>query len=334
EILRRVLQLIRIVGVDREHRVAVGGMPHQGVGEPPREFGERVARRQLEARRQQRFVAPERFDEPRAGAVGGRGDGAHEPRRFERDAAVADRSNDEQPLARLQMEADTHRQIGVGPQHRVEVGRHARRIVRERSRVAHDRATESAATMHGALLLRLTLFAAGAAIALVALVRYIEPRLTFFPVAGETATPAQSGVPCESETIVTADGERLRAWTMARADACATILYFHGNGGNLSIWAPILAGVQRHGYAVHALHYRGYGGSTGRPSERGLYRDVDAALEWFHAAYGSRKCPSVYWGRSMGTTMAAYAAARRRPDGLILESGFPDARSLLRGFLP
>ncbi|HKB12000.1 MAG TPA: alpha/beta hydrolase [Vicinamibacterales bacterium] len=188
--------------------------------------------------------------------------------------------------------------------------------------------------MHGALLLRLTLFAAGAAIALVALVRYIEPRLTFFPVAGETATPAQSGVPCESETIVTADGERLRAWTMARADARATILYFHGNGGNLSIWAPILAGVQRHGYAVHTLDYRGYGESTGRPSERGLYRDVDAALEWFHAAYGSRKCPSVYWGRSMGTTMAAYAAARRRPDGLILESGFPDARSLLRGFLP
>jgi len=98
------------------------------------------------------------------------------------------------------------------------------------------------------------------------------------------------------------------------------------------VWAPILAGIHRRGYAIHAFDYRGYGESTGRPSEQGLYRDVDAALGW--AWEGAGQAPLVYWGRSLGTTMAAYAASKRAPAGLILESGFVDARSLLRASPP
>ncbi len=109
------------------------------------------------------------------------------------------------------------------------------------------------------------------------------------------------------------------------------MLYFHGNGGNLSIWLPILAGIVRQGYTVAAFDYRGYGASTGRPTERGLYTDVDAVLQW---AYDSAPgAATVYWGRSLGTTMAAYAATKRAPRALILESGFPDAGTLLRNSL-
>jgi uncharacterized protein len=118
---------------------------------------------------------------------------------------------------------------------------------------------------------------------LVVMVRYIEPGFAFFPAAGETRTPAQFGLPFEADTIVTADGERLRAWTLPHANARAVMVYFHGNGGNLSVWLPILAGVQAAGYTVHAIDYRGYGASTGRPTERGLYRDADAMLEWVAA---------------------------------------------------
>jgi fermentation-respiration switch protein FrsA (DUF1100 family) len=168
---------------------------------------------------------------------------------------------------------------------------------------------------------------------LVAIVRRVEPRFAFFPTAGETTTPADFGVPFESATLSTADGERLRGWALAAARPRALVLYFHGNGGNLSIWTPILVGVQQHGYDVRAIDYRGYGASSGRPTERGLYRDVDAALEWT-AGQARAGVPIVYWGRSLGTAMAAYAAARRRPDGLILEAGFPDARSLLRASPP
>jgi uncharacterized protein len=168
---------------------------------------------------------------------------------------------------------------------------------------------------------------------LAALVRYVEPRFAFFPTAGEGATPAELGLAFETSTIATSDGERLRAWTLPQVTPRAAVVYFHGNGGSLSVWLPILAGLYRQGFTVHAIDYRGYGASTGRPTERGLYHDVDATLDWVSARV-ERGVPLVYWGRSLGTTMAAYAASRRRPAGLILEAGFPDARSLLRASPP
>jgi uncharacterized protein len=86
----------------------------------------------------------------------------------------------------------------------------------------------------------------------------------------------------------------------------ARILYCHGNGGNLSIWALILTGIARRGLSVFAADYRGYGLSTGRPTEQGLYRDVDAVVERFWRDI-TTDVPVVYWGRSLGGAMAAYA---------------------------
>jgi len=161
-------------------------------------------------------------------------------------------------------------------------------------------------------------------------VRWLEPRMAFVPFAGEDITPRTFGLAFEPLTIATADGERLRAWRMDASSPRARILYFHGNGGNLSNWAPILAAIVRRGYSVAAIDYRGYGVSTGRPTERGLYRDADAFVQTVWADADAR-VPTIYWGRSLGTTVAAYAATVRKPDGLILESGFPTARSVVRG---
>jgi len=160
-------------------------------------------------------------------------------------------------------------------------------------------------------------------------VRLFESRVAFFPLAGETVTPHSFGVEYDTLSIATSDGERLRGWAIGPHVSRAHVVYFHGNGGNLSVWAPILAGIAGRGYAVLAFDYRGYGMSTGRPSERGLYRDVEAVIE--RTTEGLRDPKTVvYWGRSLGCTMAAYAATIRAPHGLILESGFPSARSLLR----
>jgi len=181
--------------------------------------------------------------------------------------------------------------------------------------------------------LRLIVTTAVVLVAVGALVRYFEPRFAFFPTAGESTTPVELGVAFASSTIVTGDGERLRAWTLRHETPRAAVVYFHGNGGNLSMWLPVLVGLHRRGLTVHAIDYRGYGASTGRPSESGLYRDVDATLDWVSVRL-DRGIPLVYWGRSLGTTMAAYAASRRRPAGLILEAGFPDARAVLRASPP
>ena len=165
---------------------------------------------------------------------------------------------------------------------------------------------------------------------LAALVRWLEPRMAFFPFTGEDATPRDFGVTFEAVTLATSDGEKLRAWRMPAETPRARIVYFHGNGGNLSNWAPILAAIVRRGYSVFAIDYRGYGMSTGHPSERGLYRDVDAAVA---AAWPDprEQTPIVYWGRSLGVSMASYGATVRKPDGVIAEAGFASARAAVRG---
>lgn len=198
-------------------------------------------------------------------------------------------------------------------------------------------------------LLRTVLAVIAAAAILAVVVRLLEPRLAFFPSAGETTTPRDFGVDYEPLTIETADGERLRAWLIpstqhppspgsesSRASARqapALIVYFHGNGANLSNWAPIVTAIAHQGYSVLAFDYRGYGVSTGRPTEKGLYRDVDAILDHVWTKM-KPSAPVIYWGRSLGVSMAAYAATKHAPAGLILESGFPDARSLFRAPSP
>jgi fermentation-respiration switch protein FrsA (DUF1100 family) len=177
--------------------------------------------------------------------------------------------------------------------------------------------------------LKLALALIAVLLALPLVVRIFEARLAFFPIAGETLTPREFGVEFERLSVATGDGERLQAWKLLHPTPRALVLYFHGNGGNLSVWAPILSGIARQGYSVLAFDYRGYGGSTGWPTESGLYKDVEAMVQqlWERTA---RTKPVIYWGRSLGTVMAAYASTIHGPDGLILESGFPDARSLVR----
>ena len=80
-----------------------------------------------------------------------------------------------------------------------------------------------------------------------------------------------------------------------------------------------------------AVDYRGYGDSSGSPSERGLYRDAEAATAYFNQHLRRPGVPTLQWGRSLGCAVASYAARNAPPDGLILESPFPNVRSLFAG---
>jgi uncharacterized protein len=163
------------------------------------------------------------------------------------------------------------------------------------------------------------------------LVVWLEPRMAFFPWRGVQQTPGDAGLEYQDVTIETADGERLHAWWLAHPAPRGQVIFWHGNGGNLSLWLDVIADFRRKGFSVLAVDYRGYGASTGRPSEKGIYEDADATVRVFTDRFRQDAVPVLYWGRSLGSTVAAYAASRVAPDALVLESPLPDARSVLRG---
>lgn len=171
-----------------------------------------------------------------------------------------------------------------------------------------------------------------AVVALELLVVFLEPRLVFFPVPGEDDDPSSEGIAFRRVQIVTSDGERLAAWQLEPEHPMADVVYFHGNGGNLSVWLPILAELCRSNLRVLAVDYRGYGLSSGRPSERGIYLDAAAAVGHAQRERGpGASRPLVYWGRSLGGVAAAAASRVVPPDGLILESTFADKAAVIRG---
>ena len=158
---------------------------------------------------------------------------------------------------------------------------------------------------------------------LLALMYVFQRSLQYFPDRARTA-PAAAGLPqAEEVTLRTADGERLIAWHIAPRGTKPVLLYFHGNGGALNLRADRFAWVASAGYGLVALSYRGYGGSTGRPSETGLILDAQAAYDFAVARYPTRRI--VLWGESLGTAVAIALAAERAVGGLILDAPFTSA---------
>ncbi|HEX5107707.1 MAG TPA: alpha/beta hydrolase [Vicinamibacterales bacterium] len=176
-----------------------------------------------------------------------------------------------------------------------------------------------------------TLVLIAACVLLKLLVTALEPSLVFYPMAGEVENPSAEGINYHRLELSTTDGERLVAWQLEPEDSSADVVYFHGNGGNLSVWLPVFAALTHAKLRVLAVDYRGYGGSTGRPSEQGLYRDAEAVVTYARRqrASGASR-PLVYWGRSLGGAVAAAAARFAPPDGVILESTFADKAAVIR----
>ena len=176
--------------------------------------------------------------------------------------------------------------------------------------------------------LRFLIFLVVAVAALKLLVWWLEPRMAFFPFKGVQETPASVGVAFTDLRIPTADGETLHAWWLEHASPRGQIVYWHGNGGNLSLWMPVLVDLYKRGFSVLAVDYRGYGDSTGKPSEQGIYRDGEAAVSYFTSKLAKKDVPTIFWGRSLGCAVASYAATKHAPSGMVLESPFPDVAFL------
>ncbi len=158
-----------------------------------------------------------------------------------------------------------------------------------------------------------------------------------FPGRELTADPTRIGLVFEEVELPTEDGEQLHGWWLPHPRARGTLLFFHGNAGNISHRLDSLATFHELGLNQLIIDYRGYGRSSGKPSEQGTY--LDALAAWNHLTEQRGIAPDeiVLFGRSLGAAVAAWLAADTRPGALIMESGFsslPDLAARLYPWLP
>ena len=181
----------------------------------------------------------------------------------------------------------------------------------------------------------LTLFG-GYALVLTALF-FFQNRLLFFPSPTLEADPAERGLPFEDLIFETEDGERLHGWWVPAEQPRATLLFFHGNAGNISHRLDLVEIFRSLGLNVFLFDYRGYGQSTGKPSEEGLYRDAAAAWRYLTETRGRSPDEIVLFGRSLGGGPATWLATHAHPRALILGSTFtsiPDVAAKQYPYLP
>jgi len=146
--------------------------------------------------------------------------------------------------------------------------------------------------------------------------------------------PAQAGLPqIATLQVWTSDGETLNAWYAEPGEGRPLLLYFEGNGGSLADRRERFGKFLRSGYGLLAIAYRGYGGSTGTPTEEGLLRDAEAAYaEAARRGFAPRRIVIV--GESLGTGVATILASRHDEAALVLDAPYLSAVSVAEGRYP
>jgi fermentation-respiration switch protein FrsA (DUF1100 family) len=172
------------------------------------------------------------------------------------------------------------------------------------------------------------------AAAIYAAIYFVVSRLVYQP----TRYPGgwwhtQSALGAQDVWLRTRDGLRLNAWLIEAPGSRVATLYFHGNGGNLANRPGHLREMIAAGSSVLIPDYRGYGKSEGRPTERGLYRDADAAYDHL-IGMGYEPGQMVILGESLGASIAADLAGRRPCAGVILECPFTSFSAMAGTIVP
>lgn len=165
----------------------------------------------------------------------------------------------------------------------------------------------------------------------------MQSRLLYRPVRAVTSTPAERGLDFEDVAFETEDGLTLHGWYVATADAPFTILFCHGNAGNVMHRIDTLVLFRDLGVNCFVFDYRGYGRSEGGPTEIGTYRDARAAYDWLTRTQGVPAERIVLFGRSLGGSIAAHLAAHVEAGAVVLESAFTsyaDIGASLYPFMP
>jgi len=167
-------------------------------------------------------------------------------------------------------------------------------------------------------------------------VRYLERHSIYYPLKLIEATPSDAGLEYQDVSFKTKDNINLHGWFIPNKTAEITLIFSHGNGGNISHRLDKILFLHRLGMNIFIFDYRGYGKSQGRPSEQGLYLDIQAAYEYVKSneiRQPQKRFVMVY-GESLGGAIALDLASTQPIDGLILESTFTSVKDMAKIVYP
>lgn len=158
--------------------------------------------------------------------------------------------------------------------------------------------------------------------------------MVFYPVKEVDITPKEWGLHFDAIELTLADKRKITGWYLPHPQADKTVLFFHGNGGNISHRGNSLTIFHKLKLNILIIDFPGYGNSEGIPSEKGLYQSANAA--WQHLISDKKINPEkiIIFGRSLGGAVAVDLASRVKSGGLILESTFSSIRDIVDIIFP
>lgn len=157
----------------------------------------------------------------------------------------------------------------------------------------------------------------------------IETKLVFYPINRQMADiRLELKGKLQDTYFYSLDGVKLNGWYIKAEGNKPTVIYCHGQGENISIWQSVYQSLADQGYGVFAIDYRGHGKSEGKPSETGLYTDLESAVKYLKEYEHVPQTNIILWGRSLGGAVVADAASRDIFKGVILESTFTNIRNV------
>jgi len=142
------------------------------------------------------------------------------------------------------------------------------------------------------------------------------------PVRKVLYSPSDMGLTHEKIALKTKDGLKIAAWYIPCENAKKTVLFCHGNGGNMAHRLDTINILNEMGLSCLIFDYRGFGSSQGKPSEKGTYLDAESAWDWLTRKKGIKPEDIIIFGRSLGGCIASRLAYKVRPCGLVVESAF------------
>ena len=166
------------------------------------------------------------------------------------------------------------------------------------------------------------------------LVRFLERTSFFFPSKFIDYTPDQIGLVYEDLYLTTLDGVKMNAWLVKSTPKAATLIFAHGNAGNIGDRLMKIKFWHDLGLNILIFDYRGYGQSQGIPTEKGVYLDAQAAYDYVQNRLDTDHHRIIGYGESLGGAVMIDLATQRKLAGLIIESSFTSAGDMAQRYYP